>query len=703
MDSLLIFAAGEPAWAPWTITLLKVILGLGFVIFVHELGHFLVAKLCGVKCEKFYLGFDIFGLKLARYRWGETEYGIGILPLGGYVKMLGQEDNPARLREEVERAKAAQAAGAPAPTVEETGAPLDVAEAERALYDPRSYLAQSVPERMAIISAGVIMNVIFAFLMAIVAYQIGVREIAAAVGGVLPGDTAWQIGLDVGDRVVEIDGTEVRRFRDLQRAVSLGDVDDGVTMKVFRPGVDQPIEVVAKPRTDGLMPTIGVISPFTTTLSKVMAVYPASPAALARPQFIKGDRIVQIDEQEIDDYAQISRYLAAHPEKPITVAVERTTGGSTARVSMKLRPRPLSELGMVMEIGPIAAVRQGSPADRAGLREGDRLLEIDGQPLGDPMTLPARAARLARDEGEVTLTVQRAGESKPVTISTPLGPAETAWMIYAPGSPVAVPALGIACPVVNRVATVAPQSPAAAAGIRPGDVIEALKVIAPDRDSLSRDQLGIDPKELDWDSLTRAPTVKLGPDAAQWPHVFSQIQGLPPGFRLRLTLAGGKDVTLQPRPSDEWFDADRGLQFEPLEVTRQAESFRDAVRLAKDETIDALTMVFQTIHRLSTGQVSSKLLGGPVTIFRAASHEASQGTAKLLLFLTMLSANLAVLNFLPIPVLDGGHMVFLAYEGLRGRPPSEKVHLGLTYFGLALILLLMVWVLGLDFGLIARQ
>jgi membrane-associated protease RseP (regulator of RpoE activity) len=72
---------------------LQSVLGLGFVIFVHELGHFLVAKACGVKCEKFYLGFDVGGLKLCSFKWGETEYGIGALPLGGYVKMLGQDDN----------------------------------------------------------------------------------------------------------------------------------------------------------------------------------------------------------------------------------------------------------------------------------------------------------------------------------------------------------------------------------------------------------------------------------------------------------------------------------------------------------------------------------------------------------------------------------------------------------------------------------
>ena len=80
-------------------------IALGFVIFVHELGHFIVAKLCGVKCEKFYLGFDIGGWKLCKFQYGETEYGIGVLPLGGYVKMLGQEDNPNRLKAEIERSK----------------------------------------------------------------------------------------------------------------------------------------------------------------------------------------------------------------------------------------------------------------------------------------------------------------------------------------------------------------------------------------------------------------------------------------------------------------------------------------------------------------------------------------------------------------------------------------------------------------------
>ena len=83
---------------------------------VHELGHFLVAKMCGVKCEKFYVGFDVpikigpiqFPRTLFRKQWGETEYGIGIVPLGGYVKMLGQDDNPANTAKEAERIRVAR-------------------------------------------------------------------------------------------------------------------------------------------------------------------------------------------------------------------------------------------------------------------------------------------------------------------------------------------------------------------------------------------------------------------------------------------------------------------------------------------------------------------------------------------------------------------------------------------------------------------
>nr|NIP84442.1 metalloprotease [Planctomycetales bacterium] len=96
------------------------------------------------------------------------------------------------------------------------------------------------------------------------------------------------------------------------------------------------------------------------------------------------------------------------------------------------------------------------------------------------------------------------------------------------------------------------------------------------------------------------------------------------------------------------------------------------------------------------GHLSPQLLGGPGTIAAVAGISAKEGLASLLIFLTLLSANLAVVNFLPIPVLDGGHMVFLIFEAIFRRPVSEKVVIPLTYAGLALILCLMAFVIGLD-------
>ena len=89
-------------------------------------------------------------------------------------------------------------------------------------------------------------------------------------------------------------------------------------------------------------------------------------------------------------------------------------------------------------------------------------------------------------------------------------------------------------------------------------------------------------------------------------------------------------------------------------------------------------------------------LGGPLTIAVAATMEASEGVSRLLVFLTLLSANLAVLNFLPIPVLDGGHMMFLLWEFVTGKPINERIAFVLTLIGFGFILGLMLFVVGLD-------
>jgi regulator of sigma E protease len=136
------------------------------------------------------------------------------------------------------------------------------------------------------------------------------------------------------------------------------------------------------------------------------------------------------------------------------------------------------------------------------------------------------------------------------------------------------------------------------------------------------------------------------------------------------------------------------LEFDP--EIHEAESFGEACALGLRNTKESLLHVFKFLRKLVTGQISPTNLGGPGTILLVAGSEANVGISRLLLFLTLLSANLAIINFLPIPVLDGGHMLFLIYEGIVGKPVNEIWAMRLTVAGLVFILGLMAFVLSLD-------
>ena len=196
--------------------------------------------------------------------------------------------------------------------------------------------------------------------------------------------------------------------------------------------------------------------------------------------------------------------------------------------------------------------------------------------------------------------------------------------------------------------------------------------------------------------------IKFSADHPNWPLFMNALQALPRGTKVTLTLADGRTTTLEPVDAQDWFFADRGL-IPSLEMSvTKAESLGQAVSLAGRETVDAVMQVYSFLRRIGT-QISPFALGGPKTIAEAAGGAAYQGVPQLLIFLTLLSANLAVVNFLPIPLLDGGHMVFLVLEGIFRRPVSEKVVVAFHYLGFIFIISLMLFVLGLDFGLISRH
>ena len=168
------------------------------------------------------------------------------------------------------------------------------------------------------------------------------------------------------------------------------------------------------------------------------------------------------------------------------------------------------------------------------------------------------------------------------------------------------------------------------------------------------------------------------------------LQDTLPGTKVELTfLRDGKEEQTGPDDRDG-AGLDRSVQPRPrvslrADDVRDARRFarRDAWRSAANRTLDDVTVVFRSVRALGTGQVPLRGLAGPWTIIKVALQAADEGTVELLLFLTFLSANLAVLNFLPIPVLDGGHFVLLAYEGIRGKPANESVQTVLAYIGLA--------------------
>jgi regulator of sigma E protease len=209
------------------ITALSFIFVLGVLVFIHELGHFLVAKKVGIKVEKFSLGFppNIFSKK-----YGETTYCIGIIPLGGYVKMLGEN-----------------------PDDELTG-------------DPREFMAKSVGQRVAVIFAGPFMNYVLAILLMVGIFYFGGQPLfdpdRIIVGEVVEGDPAFQAGLQSDDVIVAIDGEAVNNFDSLRTRIN-AKVIEPINLAWIHEGDTVTAIMTTKagqvPNIDGGVDSIGLI------------------------------------------------------------------------------------------------------------------------------------------------------------------------------------------------------------------------------------------------------------------------------------------------------------------------------------------------------------------------------------------------------------------------------------------------------------
>jgi regulator of sigma E protease len=253
--------------------------------------------------------------------------------------------------------------------------------------------------------------------------------------------------------------------------------------------------------------------------------------------------------------------------------------------------------------------------------------------------------------------------------------------------PVPIESLGIALAVTNEIAAVESAGAAAKQGMQPGDRIVGAQFVLGPADAQRDDLAGL------------GKSFEIADAPGSWNAMQHVMQQMQTGTAIRLEIERGVERLTCELPilySDQYTLESRGLYLTPRKDFYQSPTLWNAIQLGFRQTGEDATRVIKFLRRLISGQIPVTTLGGPQTIAVAATMEASEGTSRLLLFLTLLSANLAVVNFLPIPVLDGGHMMFLAYEGIFRRPVNERIQIVLSFAGLIFIVGLMLFVIGLD-------
>ena len=670
---------------------LMVVLGLGMVIFFHELGHFAVAKWCGVHVERFSIGI---GPILWSRQKGETEYAFSALPFGGYVKMLGQDDmDPNQMTSD------------------------EIAE------NPRSYSAKKVWQRMLIISAGVTMNVITGFLFFAIAYRMGVLEVSPVVGYLHPGDPAWAAGIQSGDRITSINGAEVQNFTDITQAIVLASGD--ITISGVR-GDGRSFDVTMTPRQGDKVQMVGIVSAPTTQIStrlpkEIPLTLPGLPASRASAEFRRGDRITAVNGTPVSLHYEVKRIEVAKAADELVYTIERPVPAADGAerepaavetLEITIPPQRMRSIGLWMAIGPVRSVIKGSAAEQAGLQVGDLITKVDDIAVGkdiDPLRLPDYFLSRAGETVAVTVTRQPGG---------PVGETEKVLQIVAtddPGvlndpinksTPLPIASIGAAIQIQRRIARIIEGSEAALSGkFKVGQQITKVALERKDPKSVEYDALGDKPSPVVID-FEEASTENEDLERMNWAFAFSMIQQAPtrdirlyfPGDSATDEV-GGSVLLTKSEPVEDWYLPLRGLRgFEALSFTRRAESWGEALGLGVGYTRSSAINIYLTLSSLFRGKLSAKALSGPVGIVSIGYAVADQGISKLLMFLGFLSINLAVLNFLPIPILDGGHMVFLIWEGVTRRKPSPQVINWAHGMGLVFIVMLFVFVLYVDFS-----
>lgn len=591
----------------------QVLLGFGLLIFVHELGHFLVAKWVGVRVERFSLGF---GPKLFGFTRGDTEYLLSVIPLGGYVKMAGEN------------------------VFEDTELKED------------EFHAKKPWERSLIIIAGPVMNLIFAIPAATLMFLLGYNQ-PSTLCGIINQSPAAKAGLEDGDRILSVNGEPVFSFPELKTRIYLAPPNETLKIRYRRDGNDEncivsPVEGV---KEIGLMPFSG---------TNIYDAEPDSPAA--RAGISRGDRIVSIAGTPVQKWDELARLERENPGKIVAVTLERPVPirdgyreYKELETEIKLETLNVYDLGTDVEnvtLPMVGEVNSRTPAAKAGMQRGDAILEIDGKPIGHWKDL----VELVSPSAGIKLHLKILREGK--TFEIDLVPKQQGYRGI----------MGIT-PLHGGVMVkgfLRENTPAEAAGVQAGDIIYG-----------------------------------IGEDA---------VWGGPP-YRKLLKESKGKEVQLKifrRGEQDFWTKVEVAATPEPArfgylgliqgtETSLRKYGLAESVAVSFPETWKVIRDTLRSIHRLVTGSLPFNLIGGPVGISTALFYKAREGFAAFVHLLFIISVNLALINLFPIPILDGGHLVLLAVEKLKGQPVKEKTMIGLQYVGLALLLALVIFATKNDF------
>lgn len=291
-------------------TVLYFLITIIILVFVHELGHFLAAKMCKMRVDKFYLFFDFFNLKIFKFVKGETEYGLGVFPLGGYVKVAGMID------ESMDK---------------------DFINNEP---QPWEFRSKPVWQRMFVITAGVIMNTLLAFL---IFYTINLaqgksRMETTTVGYVTQNSVAQKYGVQPGDKIVGVNGKPISYWDEVRGEVFIENMGEDITLKVDKNGSVKDVFISKNEMKDLGERTFGLFPEKMTP--EIQQVAPDEPAG--KLGLLVGDVITEANGQKIQHSQQFVDIIKSSPEKDINVKWVR----NGSEMSGVVKPKADSTIGI---------------------------------------------------------------------------------------------------------------------------------------------------------------------------------------------------------------------------------------------------------------------------------------------------------------------------------------------------------------------